>query len=220
MRSLPSPCCCPLAPSFPPSLLVHELFYGYLHTRSPTTTMSDGGRVVLMARFAVDGHCHSVRPRLVCGEHGERKGRNAATTRESVPLSVFNAEKFKKPNRNLASIVGRAVGPLFSGLPVPAPVAESAPAPWSFRSCAACAAAAAAARDKNRLRNEPRGRPPARRDGRERKKGGAKNETFVTAVSCKSKWARSLARLLCAACDFEMRIFRTFFTRRIENLAI
>ena len=30
-RSLPSP------PSFLSSLLVHELFYGYLHTRSPTT---------------------------------------------------------------------------------------------------------------------------------------------------------------------------------------
>ena len=83
-QSLPSPCCCPL----PPSLLVHELFYGYLHTRSPTTTMSDGGRVVLMARFAVDGHCHSVLVLFVASSASERGGMRRRRASRSLCLSL------------------------------------------------------------------------------------------------------------------------------------
>ena len=154
---------------------------------------------MLWARFAVDGHCHSVSPSSSClwrarRPKGAERGDDDARVNPSVCLQ---RRKFKKPNRNLASIVGRSVGrsaPFLVAFPsIPAPVAESAP--WSFRSCAACAA-----RDKNRLRNEPRVRPLGGMDGeegekeRERKKGGAKNETFVTAVSCKSKWARSLSQ--------------------------
>ena len=150
----------------------------------------------------------SVLALFVASSASERGG--TRRRRVSLSLCLSSTQKIQETEPQPASIVGRSVGPLFSGLPVPAPVAESAPAPWSFRSCAACAAAA---RDKNRLRNEPRGSPPARRDGRDEREeeGGREKRDFRDGCVMQIKMG-TLARFLCAACGVHSRIFRTFFS--------